>query len=140
MAIKGLFRCLHFDSPLIGEAHADTSSGAVEIYAAGNATQDILSLSYVVEEMGLDFPYPFVLELGNMAAKIFADGSAQRSKLKHIDARQEWVRTLRNRRVCIPKHIPTAENAAGMLTKILPWKIVLTLRNMVLFPYKQPGI
>ena len=59
---------------------------------------------------------------------------------RYIDARQEWVRTLRNRRVCIPKHIPTAENAAGMLTKILPWKIVLTLRNMVLFPYKQPGI
>ena len=53
-----------FASPLIGEAHASTksSSGAVEIYAAGNATQDILSLSYVVEEMGLDFPYPFALK------------------------------------------------------------------------------
>ena len=129
-----------FASPLIGEAHADTSSGAVEIYAAGNATQDIISLSYVVEEMGLDFPYPFVLELDNMAAKIFADGSAQRSKLKHIDARQEWVRTLRDRRVCTTRHIPTAENIADIFTKILPWKIFLTLRNMILFPYKQSGI
>ena len=27
-----------FATPLIGEAHADVSSGAVEIYGAGNAT------------------------------------------------------------------------------------------------------
>ena len=37
----------------IGEAHADMSSAAVEIYAAGNATLDILGYSYVVEELGL---------------------------------------------------------------------------------------
>ena len=33
-----------FDCEAIGEAHADMSSGAVEVYAAGNATLDILGI------------------------------------------------------------------------------------------------
>ena len=45
-----------FATPLIGEAHADMSSAAVEIFAVGNATLDIMGLSYVVEEMGMTFP------------------------------------------------------------------------------------
>ena len=98
-----------FASPRIGEAHADImSSGSVEVYAAGNATLDIMALSYVVEEMGMDFPYPFVLEMDNDAAKVFAQASAQRTKLKHIDCRQEWVKTLRDRDICTPVHVPTA--------------------------------
>ena len=40
----------------IGEAHADTSSGANEIYAAGNATHECLHLSHIADEMGIDFP------------------------------------------------------------------------------------
>ena len=47
-----------FAHPDIGESHADISSGANEIYAAGNATQECLHLSYVVDEMGMDFPQP----------------------------------------------------------------------------------
>ena len=37
-----------FASPLIGEAHADMSSAAVEIFSVGNATLDIMAVSYVV--------------------------------------------------------------------------------------------
>ena len=47
-----------FASEAIGEAHADMSSGAVEIYAAGNATLDIMGIKYVAEEMGFDFQLP----------------------------------------------------------------------------------
>ena len=49
-----------FATPLIGEAHADISSAAVEIFSVGNATMTIMGLSYVVEEMGNgnDLPYP----------------------------------------------------------------------------------
>ena len=49
----------------IGEAqgHADISSAGVETYIAGNATTTIMQLSYVVEEMGMIFPFPFVLEM-----------------------------------------------------------------------------
>ena len=66
-----------FASPLIGEAHADMSSAAV-----GNATLDIMAVSYVVEEMGMTFPIPFTLEMDNDAARIFCLGSAHKTKLK----------------------------------------------------------
>ena len=59
-----------FASPDIGEAHADTSSAAAEIFAAGNAAQDIMGIKYMVEEMGMDFPTPFILEMDNEAARI----------------------------------------------------------------------
>ena len=60
---------------------------------------DIMRLSYVVEEMGMAFPFPFVLEMDNGAARIVCLGSAHKTncKLKHIGCRQEWVRILRNR-------------------------------------------
>ena len=47
-----------FASADIGEAHADISSGASEVFAAANATFDIMNLGYIAEEMGLDFPKP----------------------------------------------------------------------------------
>jgi hypothetical protein len=103
----------------IKEAHADVSSAAVEIYSAGNATFDILATKYVVEEMGMEFPQPFTLEMDNDAARIFANASAQKTKLKHIDCRQEWVRTLRNKDICNPIHIPTKDNLSDIFTKIL---------------------
>ena len=81
-----------FASPLIGEAHADMSSAAVEIFSVGNACLDIMAVSYVVEEMGMTFPIPFTLEMDNDAARIFCLGSAHKTKLKHIDCRQEWVK------------------------------------------------
>ena len=86
-----------FAKPLIGEAHADISCAAVEIFSVGNATMGIMGLSYVVEEMGITFPIPFTLEIDNDAARICCLGSAHKAKLKHIDCRQEWVRNLRNR-------------------------------------------
>ena len=55
-----------FASPRIGEARADMSSGAVEIYALGNATLDIMGLSYdivVVWGNGNELPLP--LHTGN---------------------------------------------------------------------------
>jgi hypothetical protein len=124
-----------FASERIGEAHADMSSGAVEIYAAGNAMLDIMGLSYVVEEMGLEFPFPFTLEIDNEAAIVFAKGSAQRSKLKHIDCRQEWIKTLRNRDLCNPVHIPSVDNLADLFTKILPRPVFIKLRDQLLYPY-----
>jgi hypothetical protein len=96
------------------------ASGAAEVYAAGNATLDIMALSYVVEEMGMNFPMPFTLQMDNEAARIFAANSAQRTKLKHIDCRQEWVRMLRDKDICNPVHVDTKKNLADIFTKILP--------------------
>lgn len=88
--------------------------------------------------MGLDFPSPFVLEMDNEAAKVFCQGSAQKTKLKHIDCRQEWVRTLRNREIMTPQHVPTADNLADILTKILGPQVFQTLRAMCMIAYPIP--
>ena len=119
----------------IGEAHADMSSGAVEIYAAGNATLSILGRSYVTEEMGMDFPLPFTLEMDNDAARIFCKGSAQKTKLKHIDCRQQWVQTLRDRDVMTPEYVPTKENLADIFTKILDKNTFEYLRDQLMVPF-----
>jgi hypothetical protein len=123
----------------IGEAHADMSSGAAEVYAAGNASLEILALSYVVDEMGIEFPLPFILEMDNDAARIFTNATAMKTKMKHIDCRQEWVRTLRDKSVCLPAHVPTADNLADIFTKILDKETFERLRDsfMTVFNVKQ---
>ena len=108
-----------FAHPLIGEAHADISSGAAEVYCAANATMDILHLSYVVDEMGMTLPLPIRLQIDNAAAQAFAGSTVKRTKMKHIDCRQHWVRTLRDKDICHPVHVDTKENLADFFTKPL---------------------
>ena len=40
-------------------------------YAAGNATCEMLQLSYIAEEIGMSFPKPAILEMDNTAAEAF---------------------------------------------------------------------
>ena len=122
-----------FATPLVGESHAEMSSGGNEIYAAGNATYGILDHSYLYEECGMKFPIPFVLLMDNATAEAFCNGTVKRSKLRHIDCRQEWVHTLRNKDVMRPKHVDTKENLADMFTKILDAKDFIRLRNMMMY-------
>ena len=81
----------------IGESHADVSVAAGEIYAAGNAACEMLQLSYMAEEIGMSFPKPAILGMDNAAAEAFTNDTVIRTKLKHIDQRQEWVRVLRDK-------------------------------------------
>jgi hypothetical protein len=121
-----------FAHPMIGEAHPDVSSGAAEVYAAANATFEFLHLSYVADELGIDFPVPFTLQMDNTAAKSFADKTAFKTKMKHIDCRQEWVRTLRDKKICTPVHVPTADNLADIFTKILSADTFIRLRDRIM--------
>ena len=105
-----------FAHPDIGESHADVSSGANEIYAAGNATHECLHLSYIADEAGIDFPKPIPLQMDNSTAESFAKNNAKKTKLKHIDARQEWVKVLRDKSILVPVHVPTKLNLADMFT------------------------
>ena len=86
-----------FAVPEINEAHADVSSAAAEIYAAANAANEFLHLSYVIEELGMNFPKPFKLRIDNTDAITFVKGTCFKTNLKHIDCRQEWVRCLRDK-------------------------------------------
>ena len=117
----------------ITEAHADVSSGAAEIYGASTATMDILGLRYIAEEAHIPFPRPVELQVDNSTAKAFADDSVLKTKLKHIDCRQEWVRILRDYRLFRLIHCPTDDNVADLGTKILGTGTFIRLRNMIMF-------
>jgi hypothetical protein len=122
-----------FAHPDINESHADISSGAAEVYAAANATFEFLHLSYVASEMRIPFPKPFKLQMDNTAAECFAKNSVFKSRLKHIDCRQKWVQTLRDKTICTPTHVDTNENLADIFTKILPTADFVRLRNRIMF-------
>ena len=106
------------------EDHPDRSSGASETRGAGNAAMDFLHLLYIAREAGIEFPKPFVLvhvlQIDNDAARIFANGTCSRSRMKHIDCGQEWVRILRAKAICLPTWVCTDDNLADIFTKILP--------------------
>jgi hypothetical protein len=125
-----------FASADIGVAHAERSSGAAEVIGVGNATQDILHLSYVCREMNIPFPKPFILQMDNSAAQVFAEGGCRRTKMKHIDCAQEWVKILRDRNIMTPVHVDTKENLADIFTKILEVGIFIYLRSKLMYERK----
>ena len=124
--------------PKLKDAHADTSLGASEIYATGNCVNDLLHLSYVMDEMGTPLPEPIELCLDNTTAEAFMNDSCERSKLKHIDTRQYWVEELRDQELIVPEHCPTEDNLADFFTKILPPPTFKKFRDQFMTPY-APG-
>ena len=101
----------------------------LKVYAAGNSTYDFLYLSHVASEMNMEFQRPFKIQMDNTTAECFAKGTAFKSKLKHIDCRQEWVRMLRDKNICTPVHVDTKKNLADLFTKIMPNDDVERLRR-----------
>ena len=77
--------------PLVRDLHADVSSAASEIYAASVALSEFLHLSYVSDEMGWSIGLPLEIQVDNVAAIAFSNGNTRRSKLRHIDVRQQSV-------------------------------------------------
>ena len=106
-----------FATPDIGEHHVGNGSGENEIYGMANSIDATLKFSYMVDEMGVSFPLPFRMITDATTAKAFAMGTAQRSRLHHIDKRQTWVSICRDKRVCEVDQRPGITNAADIMTK-----------------------
>ena len=123
------------------EMHPSLSSGEAEIYAASNATMEFLHLSYVVEEMNLpNFPKPIQLQCDASTALAFMGNTCRRSRLKHLDVRQDWVTTLRDNNIVIGKKVATNLNLADIGTKILGPIIFEGLRNQILSTISDESI
>jgi len=121
-----------FACPAIGESHVSTSVGEAETYAVGNAAKSIMSLQYMSEEMGLQFPQRIICQVDSNTAKSFSDNSCKKSKLKHIDCRQEWVQVLRDKNILKCVHVPGTENLADLFTKILDPGDFIRQRNTIM--------
>ena len=59
-------------------------------------------------------PIPFVLQVDNAACLAFSKDQVQRSKLRHIDCRQEWVQALRDANVVSLEHVDSKNNFADL--------------------------
>ena len=129
-----------FSNSRMKEAHADTSAAAAEVYAAGNAVKDILALSYIHEESGFSPFLPAVLRVDNAAAIAFADDSCNKTELKHIDVRQEWVIALRDSDCIVTLHVASKDNLADFYTKILPADDFERLRDLQMSTLVTPNL
>ena len=94
------------------------SSASAEIYAGSVGLSQRMRLSYVSEELGIDFPTPIAIGVDNATAVAYANGTVKRSKIRHIDARQDWVRAMRDSKICKLWKVHTLENESDLLTKI----------------------
>ena len=114
------------------DLHPDVSSAAAEIYAASVALSEVLHLSYICDEIGDPMELPVRILVDNAAAIAFASDRVRRSKLKHIDVRQEWVQALRNHQVCRLEKVDTKDNLSDLMTKILDIETFEGLRGRMM--------
>ena len=120
-------------SAALTTAHPALSSGEAEIFAASDATKLLLHLSYIADEMHIpDWPKPMKLLCDAAVAITFMDNSASKSRLKHIDVRQQWVKQLRDTNLVVGVKVPTKDNLADIGTKILGPQIFIPLRDQML--------
>ena len=80
------------------------------------------------------FKLPAILRMDNAAAEVFTNNTANKTRLKHIDCRQEWVKMLRNKSLVKPMHVPSEDNLADIFTKILPPDVHARLAKTLLNP------
>jgi len=99
-------------------SHGGCGSGENEIYGAANSVNDAIYFSYIIEEMGMSFPRPILMRTDAHTAQVFMMGTARRTQLRHVDQRQNWVRTARDARIVEGKHISGDLNKADIGTKI----------------------
>ena len=85
---------------MVRDLHADVSSASDEIYAGSIGLSQGIWLSYVSEELSIDFPMPIAAGADSASAVAYANGTVKHSKIRHIDARQDRVRAMRDSAIC----------------------------------------
>jgi len=127
--------------PSITDMHADLSSAAAEIYSAAISCYELLHVSYVCRESGIDLQTPVPLMIDNSTCIAFALNNVKRSKLKHVDLSQQWVITLRDAGLVTPTYCSSSNNEqlADIGTKILPAVTFISLREQLLYDMPTPG-
>ena len=121
--------------------HADLSSAAAEIYSAAISCYELLHVSYVCRESGIDLQTPVPLMIDNSACIAFALNNVKRSKLKLVDLSQQWVITLRDASLVTPTYCSSYNNEqlADIGTKILPAATFISLREQLLYDMRTAG-
>ena len=69
---------------------------------------------------------------------MFSEGNVRRTKLKHIDVRQQWVEWLRDKSLCKLKYVNTKENLSDFFTKLLETDTFQRLRDAMMTEQRTP--
>ena len=93
------------------------SSAEAEYIALCAATQDAVYLTQMLQELGMDLREPVLMLEDNQACIQLADKNMASPRLKHVDIRYHYVRTMVQEKKIEIIYCPTYHQAADMLTK-----------------------
>ena len=87
---------------------------------------------WVADEMGIDAPLPFLLQIDSKQAHSFQRDTCPKSKIRgSFDMRGDWVQELRDLSVVETKLIDTSRNLADIFTRCLPRAKFERIFNMI---------
>ncbi|MFN9955657.1 MAG: Ty1/Copia family ribonuclease HI, partial [bacterium] len=81
------------------------------------ATQDAVYLTQMLQELGMDLREPVLMLEDNQACIQLADKNMASPRLKHVDIRYHYVRTMAQENKIEIAYCPTYHQAAEILTK-----------------------
>ena len=120
-------------SPVFSETLPALSVGEAETTAMANGVLKFLHMYHVCDEMKIgNFPMPIIVNTDSTVAQAFMANTCLKTRMKHIDVRQNWIKLIRNAQVCLPQYIPTADNLADFFTKILFKSTFIKLRKSLM--------
>ena len=93
------------------------SSAEAEYIALCAATQDAVYLTQMLQEHGMDLREPVLMLEDNQACIQLADKNMASPRLKHVDIRYHYVRTMVQEKKIEIIYCPTYHQAADILTK-----------------------
>ena len=108
------------------------STSESEYMAASAAAQEAIHLRRLMKSLGFDQDGPTTLYCDNQGAIAMSENPIAHKRTKHIDIRWHFIREVVDREEIKLTYIPTAEQAADLLTKPLPKGTVVRLRPKVL--------
>ena len=108
------------------------SSCEAEIVAASVATQDVIFMRRLLNELGIDTPEPTPLALDNRAARDLAYNPEHHERTKHVDRRHFYVRkAVEDLEITVP-FVSSHDNLADFFTKYLAPKHFFPIRDIIM--------
>ena len=95
------------------------SSAEAEYYAFLEAVKATLYVHGILNELGVDTPFPIDINVDNQAAIAISRDEGNHAKVKHIDTRYHFIRDYVKGGCINPVWVPTDKNPADMFTKSL---------------------
>jgi hypothetical protein len=108
------------------------STMEAETYAANMGGCEVMETRQLLAEIGFEQAAPTVLLSDNQAALDHLTNPAHRSRAKHIDVKEMWLREKAARRELKLRWIPGEQQQADMLTKPLSVIVFTRLRDAVM--------